>query len=705
MPGQPGIANLTAMRGRRKGGAPASAISTLDGIDALADSFLSNLTMRAYSSASIEAHRCALRQFTAWADSHHHRSASSFIRSDLEAYQRFLHLYRSPRGGGKPLAINTQIARLGCLRRFFAWLCRSGAIPANPAADLDLPRKQSRPLPKALNENEIRLLLAIPNPADPFGLRDRTILELFYATGIRRTEMTNLDHGDYDAHTRTLIVRKGKNGKSRMLPIGERAAAWLERYLAGSRPLFHHLPTETALFLSGYGTRFSPAYLGNWIKKLLKRCGIDKPGSCHLWRHSCATDMHRGGADIRYVQEMLGHARMETTQIYTHVHIDALREVHSRCHPHGQLHEGQDLYGRIATPNPLAHELPSRDLEKPLQPEIVMVAAAQHPSPRTTSMTNADSRGFDEPPDEDPPIGGAPFIVPKPPPKGCSPAGTYPSPTLSDPRKPPESKVFLRCVAYYGYRYYDPLTGRWPSRDPIEERGGVNLYGFINNSPVAHIDVLGRDFFGDNDANGTWDGFDWWQRGTDHNVKVVADVLEAPNVEGGVGASVGAGAGAGLVLGPTVDVSVSSSATTKCRICVTISIYLGPVTYGEPGGWAGAGIVGAFDWKNSYSGSNLQNTGLGAFGIGEGITWNGSGNDHSVGLNVGRVGPVTAFLLSSGMTYSETGCASLIRNYFNVPKTAAEATLEAIKRINYAPQNVKDAFGDSWDDALRALGR
>jgi integrase/recombinase XerD len=183
------------------------------------------------------------------------------------------------------------------------------------------------------------------------------MLELFYATGIRRTEMTNLDHGDYEPATGTLVVRQGKGGKSRMLPVGERAAAWLDRYLAESRPLFDHLPNETSLFLSGYGTRISPAYLGNWIKKLLKRCGIDKTGSCHLFRHSCATDMHRGGADIRYVQEMLGHERMETTKIYTHVHIDALREVHASCHPHGRLDETQDIYGRLSIP-----DAPEQDL-------------------------------------------------------------------------------------------------------------------------------------------------------------------------------------------------------------------------------------------------------------------------------------------------------------------------------------------------------
>ena len=305
MPGKPGLLNLHAMKGRRKGGAIAPPMKTEQGMAAHAARFLEHLSARGYAKSSIESHRWALRQFTAWAITPKYDSPTDFTRADLETYQIFLHEYRNPRGG-KPLVINTQLARLGCIRRFFAWLCRAGTIPANPAADLDLPRKQSQRLPKALDEDEIQRLLAIPNPADPFGLRDRAMLELFYATGIRRGEMANLDSGDYDPSTRTLFVRKGKNGKDRMLPVGERAAAWLDRYLVESRPLFDHQPSQTAMFLSGYGTRFTPDYLGNWNKKLMKSCGIDKPGSCHLYRHACATDMHRGGADIRYVQEPSG---------------------------------------------------------------------------------------------------------------------------------------------------------------------------------------------------------------------------------------------------------------------------------------------------------------------------------------------------------------------------------------------------------------
>jgi integrase/recombinase XerD len=267
--------------------------------------FLEHLAARAYSQGSLDAHHWALKGFLAWAGEQNLGSPAAFTRATVETYQLHLYHYRSPRTK-EPLVVNTQIARLGCIRRFFAWLCRSGLIPANPAADLDLPRKQARHLPKCLSDEEIQRLLALPNTADPFGLRDRTILELFYATGIRRTEMTRLDYGDYDPAARTLLVRKGKAGRSRMLPVGERAAWWLERYLAETRPLFSHIPSETALFLTGYGTRFSPAYLENWVTGLMKKAGIPALGSCHRFRHSCATDMLEGGADIRYIQEPSG---------------------------------------------------------------------------------------------------------------------------------------------------------------------------------------------------------------------------------------------------------------------------------------------------------------------------------------------------------------------------------------------------------------
>ncbi len=505
MPGPSGYPNIAAMRGRRKGGAIMPQPRSSQGLAAQVAGFLERLAVRGYSHASIEGHQWALRQFTEWASTNGLENPPTFTRDHLESYQRFLHHYRSPRTGC-PLGINTQLARLGCVRRFFANLCRAGIIPANPAADLDLPRKQARQLPKTLNPDEIARLLAIPNTADPFGLRDRAILELFYATGIRRSEMANLDLTDYDPHNHTLTIRMGKNGKSRMLPVGERAATWLERFLAESRSLFDHLPSESALFLTGYGTRFSPAYLGNWIKKLMKRCGIDKPGSCHLWRHSCATDMHRGGADIRYVQEMLGHARMETTQIYTHIHIDALRDVHTRCHPHGRLRSKSELDSPLdsddaaAAQSALAPTSPNEnvpvtvDSSSQSSPGLLIAVSAMSTAVQPETLSTGQAAGLsaatcDTPPGEDPPAGN---MAHHPTPRPHGPEGANscnpPAKNAPDRRRPPVNDM---GVTFYGYRYYDPVTGRWPSRDPIEEYGGINLHAFVGNNGISRIDLYG----------------------------------------------------------------------------------------------------------------------------------------------------------------------------------------------------------------------
>jgi RHS repeat-associated protein len=276
-----------------------------------------------------------------------------------------------------------------------------------------------------------------------------------------------------------------------MLPVGERAAAWMDRYLSECRPLFAYLPNETALFLSGYGTRITSAYLGNWIKKLLKSCDIDKPGSCHLWRHTCATDMHRGGADIRYVQAMLGHERMETTQIYTHVHIEALREIHARCHPHGRLDENHDAYGKHGQPEmPMTQNISCHGVNEPLSDQN-MNAAASHSNACSCRVMDADTLQSKPPFDEDPPLGGAAVSNPEPPPKTPSPSGNLSASARKIGSKNRRSRP---RVAYYGYRYYDPQTGRWPSRDPIGERGGMNLYGFVGNDGVNLLDVLGLLF-------------------------------------------------------------------------------------------------------------------------------------------------------------------------------------------------------------------
>ncbi len=308
--------------------------------------------------------------------------------------------------------------------------------------------------------------------------------------------MVGLDVRDYDPETRTLHVRKGKFGKARLLPTGERAAAWLDAYLQQARPQFDHLPGESALFLSGYGKGMSCGSIGNWLKGLMKQCGIHVRGSCHLLRHTCATDMHRGGADIRYVQEMLGHERLETTQIYTHVHIEALREIHLKCHPHGKL--GGPLDGgmppEIDAPQveetfPPVIEKASPAPSALVEPEPMTCPLAANPTACPTGRAAPVAALVKPGQDEEPPASEA-SIRPKTPKGPVSPQITI-NPLVVNAS--PRGSILHHegRVTHYGYRYYDPVMGRWPSRDPLGEEGGMNLYAMVSNLISGKVDYLG----------------------------------------------------------------------------------------------------------------------------------------------------------------------------------------------------------------------
>ena len=300
------------------------------------DRWFDHLAERNYSERTVEARKWALRTFLAWAEDRDLHRPEQITKPILESYQRWLYRYR--KANGKPLGITTQRARLGAIQNFFQWLCKNNLLPANPAADLELPRKPAKILPRALSIAEVNAILSIPDTNDPLGIRDRAILELFYATGIRRSEITRIDLEDLDQERAVLTIRQGKGKKDRVVPVGERALDWLRQYLETTRPLLQINHNEHALFLTGYGERFSPGYIGNWVKRTMEKAEINHPGSCHLLRHSCATHMLENGADIRYIQQLLGHARLDTTQIYTDVSIVQLREVHARTHPHGKNH-------------------------------------------------------------------------------------------------------------------------------------------------------------------------------------------------------------------------------------------------------------------------------------------------------------------------------------------------------------------------------
>lgn len=339
-----GIRSARGMRQRRKGGMSAAN----DGFDRThpetlarcVDGWLEYLLERNYSPRSVEGDRWALRAFLQWSQERDLRRPEQITKPILESYQRWL--YRCRTTQDKPLSVTTQRRYLNAVQRLFAWLCRNNAITANPACDLELPRKQRQLLPRALSQEEVWRLLAAPDTSDPLGVRDRTIIELLYSTGLRRTELVRLDVEDIEADRGVLLVRQGKGGKDRFVPVGERALAWINRYRDQVRPQLEMSSRQRALFLTGYGDRFSSGYLGNWLRRLLDQIGITKMGSCHLLRHSCATHMLEHGADIRYIQQMLGHNSLETTQIYTQVDIGQLRDVHARTHPGARLNGAEN---------------------------------------------------------------------------------------------------------------------------------------------------------------------------------------------------------------------------------------------------------------------------------------------------------------------------------------------------------------------------
>ena len=287
-----------------------------------------------FSEHTIKNIRTNLRIFLVWAHPRSITTSEEVTRLILESYQRHLFHYR--KDDGNPLGISPQRARLNALRGFFSYLCKHDFIPANPAADLETPRAPKLLRHKALDEDQLKDLFNLPDVKDPLGLRDRTLLELFYATGIRRGELAKLQISDVDLNSNFLFVNQGKGGKDRYVPIGQRAIYWLRRYLDESRPILALSLRVTALFISSYGEAMSTGSLGNSVKKYLLKAGITQQGGCHLLRHSCATHMLEGGADIRFIQQMLGHASVETTAIYTQVSIEQLKAVHSQTHPSGE---------------------------------------------------------------------------------------------------------------------------------------------------------------------------------------------------------------------------------------------------------------------------------------------------------------------------------------------------------------------------------
>ena len=301
---------------------------------ALLDEHLRHLAVKGFTESTLHMRRVHIEMFLGWCREHGLAEPFEITRPVLERYQRYLFYYRKK--NGEPLSFASQHVRLTPLRVWFKWMTRQNYILHNPASELELPRLGFR-LPPVLTEYEAELVLQQPDVSDPVGIRDRALLELFYSTGMRRTELLRLKLPEIDYHNGLVTIRQGKGRKDRVVPVGDRALAWLDKYLHEVRPELVLDPDDGTVFLTAEGEPFSPNHLSALVRDYVEAAETGKSGACHLFRHTMATLMLEGGADIRYIQQMLGHAKLDTTQIYTHVSVRMLKEIHSATHPGAKL--------------------------------------------------------------------------------------------------------------------------------------------------------------------------------------------------------------------------------------------------------------------------------------------------------------------------------------------------------------------------------
>lgn len=289
----------------------------------LVESYVDALWMeRGLAENTLAAYRGDLRRFASWLVKYD-RTLVTASRADVLEYLASL-------AGAPPRSV---ARRLSSLRRFYLYLMRHGRIAEDPCARVEAPRI-GRSLPTTLSEGEVEALLEAPDVAVREGLRDRTMLELIYATGLRVSELVNLKLGQIN-YQQGVVRVMGKGSKERLVPLGESALDWLQRYLRDARPQLLATGHGDALFPSPRGGSLSRQAFWYAIKRYATVAGISKSISPHSLRHAFATHLLNHGADLRVVQLLLGHSDISTTQIYTHVAKERLKQLHAVHHPRG----------------------------------------------------------------------------------------------------------------------------------------------------------------------------------------------------------------------------------------------------------------------------------------------------------------------------------------------------------------------------------
>ena len=276
------------------------------------------------SKNTLEAYKRDLLLFAEWLQRDRTKNLLETVEADIHAYFAFKHEHSKATSSNRRLAV---------LRRFYQFALRTNRIHADPCVRLKSARQPAR-FPKTLSEQNVEALLAAPDIHTPLGLRDRTMLELMYASGLRVSELVLLKSVEVGMNEGVLRVT-GKGDKTRLVPFGEEARVWIERYLKEARVLILNGKIHDALFVTALGGPMTRQMFWQIIKKYALRAEINAPLSPHTLRHAFATHLLNHGADLRVVQLLLGHADISTTQIYTHVARERLKKIHAEHHPRG----------------------------------------------------------------------------------------------------------------------------------------------------------------------------------------------------------------------------------------------------------------------------------------------------------------------------------------------------------------------------------
>lgn len=275
---------------------------------------------------TLESYRRDLNKFAQWQEKQGGSSLLQTTHAELQGYLADLFVVQNAKSSSAG-------RNLSSLKRLFRYLLRQGKIAADPTLQLDRP-KLPRSLPKTLTEQDVELLLTAPDVRTPLGLRDRTMFEVLYASGLRVSELVGLTIGQVSMDMGIVRVM-GKGNKERLVPLGEEALDWLRRYFADARAVLLNGKVSDDLFVTARGGGMTRQMFWYLIKKHARHGGLNKSLSPHTLRHAFATHLLNHGADLRVVQMLLGHADISTTQIYTHVARERLKQLHAKHHPRG----------------------------------------------------------------------------------------------------------------------------------------------------------------------------------------------------------------------------------------------------------------------------------------------------------------------------------------------------------------------------------